>query len=97
MTRLRGRTAQADGGATTAPPIDVATIIEAARLVVSTRFATTALLERRLGISEDEASRILGRLEHCEVVAPGTGDDARRVLTTSRQLPEVIRQFAARG
>ncbi|GAA4668508.1 hypothetical protein [Frondihabitans cladoniiphilus] len=93
LARRRGR-------ATTSPaehPISVEVIIEAARLVVSTRFATARLLEQRLGVTAHEAAALLARLEHCEVVAPFDGSATRRVLTTSQQLPGVIAEFRSRG
>lgn len=76
---------------------DLELIIQAARLVVSTRFASTTLLVRRLHLSVPEANRILRRLEHCEVIAPAEGSKPHSVLTTSQQLPGVIEEFIARG
>ncbi|RKR75239.1 hypothetical protein [Frondihabitans australicus] len=73
-------------------------IIAAARLVVSTRFASATLLVSRLGVTEEVAGRILHRLEHCEVIAPAqAGRDVQTVLTTPAQLPGVIREFQVRG
>lgn len=78
-------------------PTDLELVIQAARLVVSTRFATPTLLIRRLHVTPADASRILDRLQHCEVVAPPEGNKPRRVLTTSAELPAVIEEFIARG
>lgn len=81
----------------TGQPTDLELVIQAARLVVSTRFATAALLVSRLHVNAPEANRILARLEHCEVIAPAVGNKPRTVLTTSAQLPGVIEEFVARG
>lgn len=77
--------------------LDVDEIIEAARLVVSTRFASSALLEQRLNFTREKAVAILAKLEHCEVVGSVDGSDTRRVLTTSQELPGVIREFRDRA
>jgi len=76
---------------------DLELIVQAARLVVSTRFATAALLVQRLHVTQAEANRILSRLVHCEVIAPSVGSKPHTVLTTSQQLPAVIEEFVARG
>lgn len=76
---------------------DLELIVQAARLVVSTRFASTTLLVRRLYVTASEANRILDRLEHCKVIGPANGSGPRTVLTTSAQLPRIIEQFTERG
>lgn len=81
----------------TGKPSDLELIIQAARLVVSTRFATATLLIQRLHVTAQEANSILDRLEHCEVVGASDGNRPRVVLTTSAQLPGVIEEFIARG
>lgn len=88
-------------GAPTAPDepaarsVDTALVIEAARLVVTTRMATRTLLMRQLSVTGEVADRLLGRLEHCEVISAGNGE-RHRVLTTSGQLPGVVAEFRRR-
>jgi hypothetical protein len=72
-------------------------IVQAARLVVSTRFASSTLLVQRLHVSPGEANQILSRLVHCQVIAPAASGRTHSVLTTSQQLPGVIDEFVARG
>ncbi|GAA4264837.1 DNA translocase FtsK [Frondihabitans peucedani] len=76
--------------------VDTALIIEAARLVVTTRTATRALLMRQLYVTDEVAERLLARLEHCEIVSAGHGRERRRVLTTAGQLPAVVAEFRRR-
>jgi hypothetical protein len=76
--------------------VDTALIIEAARLVVTTRLATKTLVMRHLSVSGATAERLLARLEHCEVIAPAAAGQSHRVLTTSGELPAVVEEFARR-
>lgn len=89
-------------GVRTHPPrtatraLDVDLIIEAARLVVTTRLATRTLLIRKLDVTGHVADQLLLKLEHCEVIAPPEPGRAQRVLTTSAQLPGVVEEFRRR-
>lgn len=77
--------------------VDTALIIEAARLVVTTRVATPASLERHLYVTPPVADQLLSRLEHCEVVGSAQPGRRRPVLTTSAELPGVVEEFRRRG
>jgi hypothetical protein len=77
--------------------VDVALIIEAARLAVTTRAATKTLFVKQLYVTGDVAEQLLARLEHCEVIAPAQQGKPRRVLATSGELPGVIAEFERRG
>lgn len=70
-------------------------VVKAARLVVSTRFATATLLRRRLHLNHHQADMVLERLEQYQVIGPHEGTAARRVLITSQQLPLVIAQLTS--
>jgi hypothetical protein len=76
--------------------VDTELVIEAARLVVTTRLATRAVLERQLDVSGETADLLLARLEHCEVIGPDEAGVSRRVLATSGQLPELVAEFQRR-
>jgi hypothetical protein len=91
------RVAPADHAVRHVDSVDTALIIEAARLVVTTRLATRTVLERHLYVTGDVADQLLARLEHCEVVGPEQSERPRRVLTTSGELPGVIEEFQRRG
>jgi hypothetical protein len=70
--------------------VDLDLMIEAARLVVTTRLASTLLLVRQLHVTAIVADALLGRLEHYEVIAPPEAGKPRRVITTPGQLSGVI-------
>jgi hypothetical protein len=77
--------------------VDTALVIEAARLVVATRLATRAVLQRHLSVTSDVADQLLGRLEHCEVVGPALPGRGHRVIATTGELPGIISEFERRG
>jgi DNA segregation ATPase FtsK/SpoIIIE-like protein len=66
----------------------------AARLVVSTQYASAARLQRELHVPYSRARRILDGLEHEHFVGPRTGSLPRQVLLPKERLPEVERLFA---
>jgi DNA segregation ATPase FtsK/SpoIIIE-like protein len=61
----------------------------AARLVVSTQYASAARLQRELQVPYSRARRILDGLEHEHFVGPKTGSLPRQVLLPKERLPEV--------
>lgn len=61
----------------------------AARLVVSTQYASAARLQRDLGLPYSRARRLLADLEHQHFVGPATGSLPRQVLMPKERLPEV--------
>lgn len=66
----------------------------AARLVVSTQYASAARLQRDLQLPYSRARRLLADLESEHFVGPATGTLPRQVLVQKERLPEVERLFA---
>lgn len=66
----------------------------AARLVVSTQYASAARLQRDLQLPYSRARRLLADLETEHFVGPATGTLPRQVLFPKERLPEVERLFA---
>jgi DNA segregation ATPase FtsK/SpoIIIE-like protein len=66
----------------------------AARLVVSTQYASAARLQRDLQVPYSRARRLLTGLEQQHFVGPATGTLPRQVLLPKERLPEVERLFA---
>jgi hypothetical protein len=63
----------------------------AARLVVSTQYASAARLQRDLDLPYARARRLLADLEEQHFVGPATGSLPRQVLMPKERLPEVER------
>jgi DNA segregation ATPase FtsK/SpoIIIE-like protein len=66
----------------------------AARLVVSTQYASAARLQRELQVPYSRARRLLSGLEQQHVVGPPTGSLPRQVLLPKERLPELERLLA---
>ncbi|RIX27921.1 DNA translocase FtsK [Amnibacterium setariae] len=66
----------------------------AARLVVSTQYASAARLQRDLDLPYSRARRLLSDLEERHFVGPATGSLPRQVLMPKDRLPEVERLLA---
>lgn len=66
----------------------------AARLVVSTQYASAARLQRDLDLPYSRARRLLGDLEARHFVGPATGSLPRVVLMPKDRLPEIERLLA---
>lgn len=66
----------------------------AARLVVSTQYASAARLQRDLALPYSRARRLLSDLEQQHFVGPATGSLPRQVLLPKERLPEVERLLA---
>jgi DNA segregation ATPase FtsK/SpoIIIE-like protein len=66
----------------------------AARLVVSTQYASAARLQRDLDLPYSRARRLLADLEEQRFVGPATGSLPRQVLLPKERLPEVERLLA---
>ena len=62
--------------------IDTSLIDEAAKLVINSGRASITLIQRNLGISFSEASRLIDELENLGVVGPYKGSLAREILIT---------------
>ena len=67
---------------------------DAARLVVSSQFGSTSLLQRKLQLGYNRAGRIIDQLEAAGIVGPYNGSKAREVLVHDEiQLEELLRSL----
>ena len=67
---------------------------DAARLVVSSQFGSTSLLQRKLQLGYNRAGRIIDQLEAAGIVGPYNGSKAREVLVHDEvQLEELLRNL----
>lgn len=73
---------------------DYTDFARAARLVVSTQYASAARLQRELHLPYSRARRLLTDLEQQHFVGPATGSLPRQVLMPKERLPEVERLLA---
>ncbi|MDQ1530756.1 MAG: segregation ATPase FtsK/SpoIIIE, family [Microbacteriaceae bacterium] len=73
---------------------DYSDFARAARLVVSTQYASAARLQRDLHLPYSRARRLLTGLEQGHVVGPPTGSLPRQVLMPKERLPDLERMLA---
>lgn len=77
-----------------APGLGHELLIQAAQLVISTRFGSTSMLQRKLKVDFAAARRLMDLLEILGVVGPAQGAKARDVLARPDDLARVITRLA---
>ncbi|MFA5004368.1 MAG: DNA translocase FtsK [Candidatus Saccharimonadales bacterium] len=74
-------------------PMDKDLVLAAIELVGYTQFGSTPMVNRRLGVSADQANRLMGELERLGIVGPAEGERARAVLIPPERVDELLRRL----
>lgn len=73
-----------------APGEDLELLLAAAELIVTSQFASTAMLQRKLRVGFAKATRIVEILEEHEILGRARGAQGREILVEPDELPEVL-------
>lgn len=76
---------------------DLDLVMQAAELIISTQFGSTALLQRKLKVEFAKASRLMDILERHGVVGPSRESRARAVLVRPDDLKETLTRLRGAG
>lgn len=72
-------------------------LLQAVELVVMTQFGSTAMLQRRLGVSFVEAAQLMGVMESHGVVGPAQGSRLRDVMIPVDKLADTVDRLRRDG
>lgn len=70
---------------------------DAARIIIISQQGSTSLIQRKLSIGYNRASRIMDQLEEAGIVGPFTGNSARKVLISDEtKIEDIITNYVKR-
>jgi len=77
--------------------VDPDLLVQAAEVVISTQFGSTAMLHRKLRVPFMEAGELMAALESHGIVGPANGSAARDVLVHADDLEDTLRSLREAG
>jgi hypothetical protein len=76
---------------------DLELLVQAAELTVTTQFASTAMLQRKLRVGHEKAGHLMELLEHARVIGPAKDNEPRDVLVKLDDLDQLLARLTAGG